>query len=139
MQVYLTAAVRDLVVVKVIQFLFGLVPPVQMAGFTPFFAQFFAFHLSTLLNLGHPLSLNQFSLFFLFHFFQVFFGPLRFLFLLTSRSRAILKTLSPSLPSTCLYHLTPFPFAHPSAISFNSSLSICSSDFCRQLFDRTCF
>ena len=45
-------------------------------------------------------------------FFQVFFGRPRFLLPLTSRSRAILKTLPSSLLSTCPHHLTPFTVAN---------------------------
>ena len=59
-------------------------------------------------------------------FFRVFFGCPCFLLLLTSRSRAILKTLSSFLLSTCPYHLTPFAVANQSIVSFNPSISICS-------------
>ena len=58
-------------------------------------------------------------------FFQVFFGRPRFLFPLTSRSIATLKTLSSSLLSTCSYHLTPF--ANRSIIFLNPNMSIYSS------------
>ena len=60
-------------------------------------------------------------------FFQVFFGRPRFLLPPTSRSRATLKTLSSSLPSSCPCHLTPFAVAHRSIVSFSLNMSICSS------------
>ena len=60
-------------------------------------------------------------------FFQVFFGRPRFLLPLTSRFRATLKTLSSSLLSTYPYYLTPFSIANRSIVSFNLSMSICSS------------
>ena len=50
-------------------------------------------------------------------FSQVFFGRPRFLLPLTSRFRATLKTLLPSLLSTCPYHLTPFAVANRSIVS----------------------
>ena len=60
-------------------------------------------------------------------FFQVFFDHPRFLLPLTSRSRATHKTLLPSLLSTCPHYLTPFAVANQSIVSFNPSMSICSS------------
>ena len=51
-------------------------------------------------------------------FFLVFFGRPRFLLPLLSRFRAIFKTLSSSLPSTCPYHLTPFAIANRSFYMF---------------------
>ena len=59
-------------------------------------------------------------------FLQVFFDHPRFLFPITSRFRATLKTLSSSLLSTCPYHLTPFAVANRSIVSFNPNISICS-------------
>ena len=58
-----------------------------------------------------------------------FFNRPRFLLPLASRSRATLKTLSSSLLSTCPYHLTPFGVANRSIVSFNPSISFCSSVF----------
>ena len=49
-------------VVVVIKFLSGVVPLVEMAGFTPFLLQLLALHPSTYLVSGHPLSSNQSSL-----------------------------------------------------------------------------
>ena len=118
--------VSSLVVVE-IQFLSGVVPLTEMAGFTPFLLQLLALRPSTCLVSGHPPSSNQSSLSLFTCFFQVFFGRPRFLLPLTSRFRATLKTLSSSLLSTCPYHLTPFAVANRSIVSFNPNISICSS------------
>ena len=48
--------------VVVIQFLFGVVPLAEMAGFTPFLLQLLALRLSTSLVSGHPSFSNQSSL-----------------------------------------------------------------------------
>ena len=120
------------VVVVVIQFLSGVVPLAEMAGFTPFLLQLLALHPSTCLVSGHPLSSNQSSL-----------SPLpglpRFLLSLTSRFRATLKTLSSSFLSTCPYHLTPFAVANRS-IEFPLTPtypSVFQSSSCLPLSDRT--
>ena len=47
---------------KVLQFLSGVVPLTEMAGFTTFLLQLLALHLSTLLNSGHPPTSDQSSL-----------------------------------------------------------------------------
>ena len=60
-------------------------------------------------------------------FFQIFFGHPHFLLPITSLSRATLKTLSSSLLSTYLCHLTPFAVANRSIVSLSPSMSICSS------------
>ena len=60
-------------------------------------------------------------------FFQVFCGRPRFLLPLTSRFRAILKTLLPSLHSICPYYLTLFAVANRSIVFFNPNIFICSS------------
>ena len=52
----------DEVVVVVIQFLSGVVPLTEMAGFTPFLLQLLALRPSTCLISGHPPSSNQSSL-----------------------------------------------------------------------------
>ena len=96
-----------------------------MSGFTPFLRQLFAFHLSTLLDLGYPpSSLTPLPL----AFVRSFFGRLCFLLTLTSGSTATLKTpSSSSLLSSCLYYVTSFAVANLSTVSFNPSTSICSS------------
>ena len=86
-------------VVVVIQFLSGVFPLAEMAGFTPFLLQFLALRPSTYLVSEHPPSSNQLSLSPL-PLLPVFFGRPRFLLPVTSRFRATLKTLSSSLLST---------------------------------------
>ena len=49
----------SLSVAVVIQFLSGVVPLAEMAGFTTFLLQLFAFRFFTLLESGHPPSSNQ--------------------------------------------------------------------------------
>ena len=49
--------------VVVIQFLSGVVPLAETAGFTTFLLQLFALRLSTLFDSGHPPSSNQSLLF----------------------------------------------------------------------------
>ena len=60
-------------------------------------------------------------------FTQIFFGRLRYLLSLTSRSKATLNTLPSFLLNTCPCHHIPFAIANPSAVSFCSSISIYSS------------
>ena len=92
-----------------------------MPKFIAFFLQLYAPHLATLLNSGHPPF---------FICLLLAFPGFLWLFSLSLtthfRIEATLKTLS-SLFSTCLYHLTPFAFARPSAVSSNPRVSICSS------------
>ena len=54
-------ATLAVLVVVVIQFLSGVVPLAEMAGFTPFLLQLLALRLSPLLNSGHPPFSNQSS------------------------------------------------------------------------------
>ena len=91
----------------------------------PSLPQLFALHLSILLDSSF-LFKPIFSVFSSTYFFVVFFGRPCFLLPLTSKSRTTLKTLSSSLFSTCLCHLTPFAVANPFTVSFKPSMSICS-------------
>ena len=112
----------------VIQFLSGVFPLAEMAGFTPFLL---AISCTPSLHLSRLRASSFFKPIFSVSsstcFFQVFFGHPRFLLPVTSRFRATLKTLSSSLLSTCPYHLTPFAVANWSIVSFNPNISICSS------------
>ena len=115
------------IVVVVIQFLFGVVPLTEMAGFTPFLLQLLALGPSTCLVSRHPPSSNQSSL-----------SPLP---LASSRSSSVVLAFSchslqdpeqPSKHSSSLlsigsYHLTPFAVANRSTVSFNPNMCICSS------------
>ena len=124
--------------VVAIQFLSGVVPLAEMAGFAPFLLKLLALPFFTLLDSRHPPSSNQFFCLFLHLLFQFFFGRPSFLLSLTSRFRATLKILSSSLLSTCPYHLTPFAVANRSIVpSTPACPSVLQSSFCQHLSDST--
>ena len=121
------AAASKLQMVVVIQFLSGVVPLAEMAGFTPFLLQLLALCPSTCLISGHPLSSNQSSL-----------SPLPpafpGLFWSSSLFLATHFKIQSNLQNTIViplqhmsYHLTQFAVAYRSIVSFNPNMSICSS------------
>ena len=120
--------VRQLVVVVGLQFLSGVVPLPEMAGFTPIsfaIACTSSFHWSRFRasSFFKPIYTVSSST----CFFQVFFGRPRFVLPLTSRSRATVIALPSSLLSSCQHHLTPSAVANWSIVSFNPNMFICSS------------
>ena len=98
----------------------------EMAGFIPILLQLLAHHLFARFKASSFFK-PIFSVSSSTCFFQIFLDGPHFLLPLNSRSRLTLRTLSLSLLSTCLYHLTPFAVANRSIISFNPSMSICFS------------
>ena len=84
------------VVLVMIQFLFGFILFMRLAGITLFLPQFCALYLATLLNLGHSLPSKKSSLFPFHLYFSGFCGHLSFLLPLTSSSKTTQNTITSS-------------------------------------------
>ena len=109
--------------VVAIRFLSGLVPFVELAAFSPI--------LPAILRTT-SCHVTRFRAFFVLKpiysvssFTCSFFGFLRFLLTLTSRSKAILKTLLPSLLTFRPYHLTLLAYANQSTVYFYPRILVC--------------